>query len=384
MKENNITVAYVSSDNPRDRRSWSGTHYRMLSALQNEFSNVEVIGPFRLHFLLSFFLKLRNLKHKVYYGKKYDRAHCHLRSKYYARIVSKRIKNKNIDVIFAPVGCTEIAHLNTTIPICHLGDSSFNQIKDYYKSFSGISKKSIDEANTIEQRSISNSAVQVFSSEWAATYATSYYNAKNAVVVGFGANIDIPPKKDKIIKDYSGTINILFLGVDWTRKGGDIVLDTIEILSKKHENFHVTVCGCIPPKKHPKMTVIPFLNKNQENDRITFDDLLCKSHILFVPTRADCTPIVFCEASAYGITTITTDTGGVTSIIKDGINGYALPIQAKPEDYADKISSLIENPKTLERLSLSSRERYDSDLNWDVWGKRMREILTTISKQKNN
>ncbi len=29
MKEESITVGYVLSDNPRDRKSWSGTHYRM-------------------------------------------------------------------------------------------------------------------------------------------------------------------------------------------------------------------------------------------------------------------------------------------------------------------------------------------------------------------
>jgi len=325
MKEKNITVAYVSANNPRDRKSWSGTHYRMLCALENEFSNVEVIGPFRLHFMLSFFLKLRNLKHNVLYKKKYDRAHCHLRSKYYARIITKKLKNKNIDVIFAPVGSVEIAHLKTHIPICHLGDSSFNQIKDYYKSFSGISKKSINEANSIEQKSIDNSAVQVFSSKWAADYAKSYYKAKNPVVIGFGANIE-----------------------------------------------------------HSKITVIPFLNKNLEKDREIFDTLLCESHILFVPTRADCTPIVFCEASAYGITTITTDTGGVTSIIENDINGYALSIEAKPKDYAEKISALIENSEILKRLSNSSREKYDKELNWNVWGQRMKEILVTIAKQKNN
>ncbi len=378
MEKENITVAYVSSNNPRDRKAWSGTHYRMLTALENEFSNVEVIAPFKLHFLLSFFLKLRNLQHKMLYKKKYNRAHCNLRSKYYAKIITKKLKRKDIDIIFAPVGCIEIAHLKTDIPICHLGDTSFNQIKGYYGSFSGISQKSIDEANSIEQKSIDNSAVQVFSSSWAADYAKSYYNAKNPVVIKFGANIDTAPPKNEIIKNYEDKINILFLGVDWVRKGGDIVLETIELLSKKHDNFHLTVCGCTPPKKHPKMTVIPFLNKNKEEDRIAFNKLLSTSHILFVPTRADCTPIVFCEANAFGMPIITTNTGGVPSIIEEDINGYTLPIEAKPKDYAQKIESLFEDTDQLKKLAISSRDKYDTELNWDIWGNKMREVFKSL------
>jgi len=378
MSKENLTIAYVNSDNPRDRRSWSGTHYRMLTALENKFNTIEVVGPFRLHFLLSFFLKLKNIHHKIIYRKKYDRAHCKIRSKYYARIIKNKLKGKNIDIIFAPVGCTEIAYLETDIPICHLGDTSFNQIREYYNSFSGISEKSIIEANLIEQKAISTSAVQVFSSDWAANYAKSYYNAKNVKVVKFGANIDKVVKKEEIIKNYTGTINILFLGVDWERKGGNIALEAIDILSKKHNNFTFTVCGCIPPKTHKKMEVIPFLNKNNEEDRIKLDQLLAKSHILFVPTRADCTPIVFCEASAYGLVILSTDTGGVTSVISEDINGYTLSPEAEAQEYSEKLYELISNKTQLQRLSISSRELYENELNWDAWGTHMKKILKTI------
>ncbi len=375
MKKENITVGYLSSKNPKDRRSWSGTHYRMLCALEKEFDNIEIIAPLRLHFSLSFFLKLKNFGNKILYKKKYNKAHCKLRSKYYANIISKRIKGKNIDVLFAPVGCVEIAYLETDIPICYLSDTTFNQIKGYYGSFSGISQKSIEEANLIEQRSIDNSHVQVFSSDWAANYAKEYYKAKKPIVIKFGANIDAPPPKQDIVKDYNGNINILFLGVDWERKGGDIVLDTIKKLEKKHHNFHLTVCGCTPPEKHPKMTVIPFLNKNKKEDRTVFNQLLSESHILFVPTRADCTPIVFCEANAYGMPVITTDTGGVTSVIEQGVNGYALPKDAEAEEYAEKISYLLNNVETLKKLSISSRNQFEKELNWDIWGSKMKKLF---------
>jgi len=96
-----------------------------------------------------------------------------------------------------------------------------------------------------------------------------------------------------------------------------------------------------------------FYQKNE--NRIKFDQLLTEIHILFAPTRADCTPIVFCKASAYGIVTLTTNTGGVTSVVSEEINGFALAETAKPNAYADKLYELIFNIKQLEKLANSSR-----------------------------
>lgn len=381
MQKSDIKIGFVTSDDPRNRRAWSGTLYRMLTAMEKQFATVDVLGPIPFSKYYSLVLRLKNIQHKILYGKKFDRPHSKIRSKYYAKKVKQKITGKDYDILFAPAGSSKTAYLETNIPICHLSDTSYNQIKNYYNSFSNISSKSIEEANYIEQRALDNAAIQVFSSDWAAGYAKSYYKARNTKVVKFGANIDAPPSKNEIVKEYSGEIKLLFLGVDWKRKGGDIVLETIDILSQKYDNFHLTVCGCVPPKKHPKMTVIPFLDKNKEEDRAKFHQLLCDSHILFVPTRAEAYGIVFCEASAYGLTVVTTATGGVTSIIKDDINGYCLPQEAKPEEYAKKISTLFDNLDTLKRLSISSRDRYDTELNWDVWAIKMRELFSNTLKK---
>ena len=64
----------------------------------------------------------------------------------------------------------------------------------------------------------------------------------------------------EILKDE--VVNILFLGVDWYRKGGDLVYDTFLKLIEAGYNIHLTVCGCVPPVKHAKIKVIPFLRNN--------------------------------------------------------------------------------------------------------------------------
>jgi len=66
------------------------------------------------------------------------------------------------------------------------------------------------------------------------------------------------------VKDYDAPIKFLFVGVDWKRKGGDIALETIDLLDKKGYDVHFTACGCTPPNSHPKMVVIPFLDKKKK------------------------------------------------------------------------------------------------------------------------
>ncbi len=307
--------------------------------------------------------------------KKFNIAHNHIKSKYHSKFFDKVIQQNKIDVLFAPTASIEIAHLKTNIPICYFSDATISTIIDYYDSFAGFSKKSLKISNEIEQKAINKSTTQVFPSQWAFDSAKRDYGAQRPFLVKMGANIDINPQDEDIIKQYDSVINILFVGVDWERKGGDIVLETIDKLDKKGYHVSLTVIGCVPPKIHTKMNVIPFLNKNKNDDMLKFQELFKKSHLFFMPTRAECFGIVFCEANAYGLPVITTDTGGVSSIIENGVNGLMLPLNATSDDYCKVIADLISDKARLKEMSISSREKYLKELNWNQWGEEMKKIL---------
>ena len=378
-----ITVGFLTSTDPQDKTSWSGIHYRMLKSLEKEFIKVIPLGPVKKPKKLVVILFFINVIH-ILFCKRFNKDQNVFTSKFYSYYFRKRLQNENIDVVFAPAASEEIAYLETSIPICYLSDTSFNQIKNYYNNYSNFSQTSINQSNLIEQKAIRNSTTQVYPSEWASNYVIDYYkaNSNNVFVVKFGANLDlIPNKSDVLKKEYNTSIKLLFLGVDWERKGGDIAFKTFEILLNKGYDVTLTVCGSVPHTSHPKMIVIPFLNKNLDKDSKEFTRLLCDSHILFVPTRSECFGIVFCEAGAYGLPVITTDTGGVTSIIENVVNGYALSLNATPDDYARKIQMLLDNPQKLKDISVMSRDKFDKELNWDVWAKKMKKILLlTINK----
>jgi glycosyltransferase involved in cell wall biosynthesis len=385
--ETKLTIGFITSNDPNDKRSWSGTHFRMLESLKKEFSNIIILGPVTINSKVEKLITYLEIFHRRLFKKKFNSVHNLLLSKHYGYIFKNKIKNYKIDVIFAPAASSEIACLNTNIPICYLSDTSFNQIKDYYNGFSNFSKLSCMESNIIEQKAINKATTLVYPSEWASNYVISKYKAKESKlnVIPLGANIDKIPDFSTIEQKFNHLTkcNLLFLGVDWERKGGNVAFDTLIQLTDMGISATLTVCGCIPPTalKHPDMKVIPYLDKNTPEDYSKLLSLFEQTHFLILPTRAECFGVVFCESSAFGIPSITTDTGGIASAVENGVNGYRLPLTATGIEYANLISKIFLDKERYKNLVLSSRAKYENELNWDIWGKKMKDILINTSKK---
>ena len=75
----------------------------------------------------------------------------------------------------------------------------------------------------------------------------------------------------------------------------------------------LTIVGCQPPGELPgnKIRVIPYLNKNRDEDAQLLEQLFFEADFFVLPTRADCSPIVMAEANAFGLPVISTYTGGL-------------------------------------------------------------------------
>jgi glycosyltransferase involved in cell wall biosynthesis len=110
--------------------------------------------------------------------------------------------------------------------------------------------------------------------------------------------------------------------------------------------------------------------------------LYLEADFLLLPTRNECFGIVFCEANAFGLPAITTCTGGVPEVVRNGENGFVLPLEARGDAYALLIASLYRDAAQYAQLVLSSRAAYDERLNWDSWGVAMNTIITDVLRHR--
>lgn len=368
-------IAFISATDPNDKKSWSGIYYQMLVNLKSNNVEVDVLGP--IPFLFSKSLAIVNRITKLLFNKGYNYKNSILLSFIHSKYIQYKLGNSKYDYIFAPAASTEVAYLNTNIPIIYCSDSSFGQLNDYYDTYSNLFKFSVKESNYIEQRAILKASYLIYSSDWASNFVEKNYKTNcKPTTISFGANISDNQKTfvPKTINKFE-EIQLLFLGVNWDRKGGDIVYQTFMQLLDSGYNVKLIICGCNPPIKHDKIDIIPFLDKNKPSDLYTLNTIFNHSHFLFLPTKADCTPIVFCEASMFGLPIITRNTGGVSEVVRNGINGYCLDEKAMAVDYFHVIQNLIENVVEYKKLSISSRKLYEDKLNWEKWACSVLEII---------
>jgi glycosyltransferase involved in cell wall biosynthesis len=288
--------------------------------------------------------------------------------------------------LFVSASSQLIAYLETDIPIIYMTDATFQQLQGYYPYFSNLANYNVRQGIELDKKAFQHTAHCMLSSEWNKNSAVNDYgiDANKISVVPCGANLDAIPSVTNLNMEASGKCRLLFLGVEWERKGGDIALETFRQLKQKGANPHLHIIGCMPPHDlsvEENITVIPFLDKNNTEDFKRLNKIFQQTDFLLLPTRAECAGVVFSEASAYGIPSITTNTGGVSSYVQDGINGYALSFDAGADIYAQKIEQLVLDPQAMRNLKLSARKCYEEKLNWDLWGHQFQQIAERLIKR---
>jgi glycosyltransferase involved in cell wall biosynthesis len=270
-------------------------------------------------------------------------------------------------------GAVDVAYLETDVPIMLVLDATHARVCQYYPNYSNLLGQSCRELDSIENRAIRKAALLLYATNWAAQSAIEDYHADPAKVhvVPFGANLDSQPLHTVLaMRKRSDRCRLLFVGVNWERKGGDIAVETLKRLEALNIPAELIVCGCIPPSdvSHPSIRVIPYLNKHDPEQRAELDALYLSSDFLLLPTRNECYGIAFCEASAFGLPAVTTHTGGVPEIVRDGETGFVLPLSARGEAYAAVIARAYGDEARYAELVSASRSAFEDRLNWDAWG----------------
>lgn len=379
-----MKIAFLTPGNPADRRSWSGIDYYMSHALQKHCGDVYYLGPVNPKIRLAFG-KIINKASSILLNRRYAYLHSFLLAKGYAASLQRRLARSPADLVFVPSASPVVAFLDTELPMAYLSGATFALMQSYYPQFSRMLPISIREGHAIEQSAIDRAGVLIYPTEWPARSAVSDYHADRSKIhiAPYGANLDESdvPSEDVILRSRrSERCSLLFMGVDWERKGGAIAFDALCRLNDMGIDAELTVCGCIPPSEfaHKKMKVIPFLDKNDPDQRRQIGELFLGSNFLLVPTRSECFGVVFCEASAFGLPSISTNTGGVSGVVTDGENGYLLSVDAGGGDYASLIAEIYLDEKRYRTLVQTSRSAFNDRLNWDEWGRTVGRALNSM------
>jgi len=155
---------------------------------------------------------------------------------------------------------------------------------------------------------------------------------------------------------------ILFAGMDFKRKGGDLLLQIFRDNFRDIAELHILTRVPIPPE--PGVHVYTDLTSNDPRLRRLFGE----ADLFVLPTLGECSPRVIPEAMAARLPTISTKVGAIPEMIDEGRTGYLIA----PGDgiaLRDAIARLIADPALRRSMGeagwAEAAARFDSRRNND-------------------
>lgn len=385
-----MKILYLTPFSINDTIAQSGTAINIKKALELCGNEVYLIDSLKSNLVEVFIAKI--LKRLT--GKEFDIMRTPFVLKRYVKQINKCKSNLNYDVIFSSTSLL-CAYLKDSKPIVFYTDATYGGMMNYYWDEKKWMKCSVKYGMAIEKAAINNCTIAIYASNWAVNTAVKFHQADSnkCVAINRGANVD-HSFNDQDIQNYMQNRNIcnsekknyrmLFVGRDWKRKGGDIALAIVKLLSKKGYKSKLVVIGCDPDlSEEDKMFVenIGFLRKDNNEEKRRLEELFVTSDLYLQPSRQEAQGIAYAEASAFGLPVVAVNTGGVSDIVTEK-NGMLFDMNDSLDIYVERIIKLLNNPDEYKKLCISALQFYKETLNWKAVGYRITKLLESVVNSK--
>lgn len=189
-------------------------------------------------------------------------------------------------------------------------------------------------------------------------------DASRVKTVGVGTNWRAP---DFIEKDYSKK-EIVFIGIDFERKGGNILLKAFKNVKRKYPDSILHIIG---PRQKPlgidQEGVIfhGFLSNNVEEERKKVERILSSSTLGVLPSRWEPFGIAVLEYMVYGMPCITTNKWAFPEMIKPGTSGELINVD-DVDDLTDKMCHYLSDDDLREEHGTNARNYVIENYGWDI------------------
>jgi glycosyltransferase involved in cell wall biosynthesis len=169
---------------------------------------------------------------------------------------------------------------------------------------------------------------------------------------------------------------LLFVGNDFKRKGGDFILDvfrehlrgkaTLVVVSSTADNYILSYEKDIT------------LFKNISHDEVL--KLMQSSDIFLFPTFKDEMGIAICEAISNALPVVARQTCSQHELVISGKNGFLMPFDSNKEQWAEAIKRIIASPELMENFSEHSKFLAHNKFSKHVFEEKVNKALDKLLK----
>ncbi|HEY7802187.1 MAG TPA: glycosyltransferase family 4 protein [Dehalococcoidia bacterium] len=211
-------------------------------------------------------------------------------------------------------------------------------------------------------------------SHWAKASLVGDYGAdpERVTVIHPGTNIDSFAPAGEHARDADAALQILFVGGDFIRKGGDLLLDVYGRSLRGSCELHLVTAADLPERDgvHVYRGLKPHAPE--------LLDLYRKADVFVLPTRGDCLAVVMGEAMAASLPIITTNVGAHREAVEDGESGYVIDVD-DADALEDRLQRLAADRPLAARMGRRSRTIGERRFDMAQGATQIADILVTLA-----
>jgi glycosyltransferase involved in cell wall biosynthesis len=280
-----------------------------------------------------------------------------------ARIVDRAVASTGgIDYV-VPVRGT---YLPLRAPYSPYIDNSVPMVREHWRQWAPWRGRYLDRVIATE-RAYLTGAAHVFTAGQpvADSIVDAYALAPERVtVVAGGSHFPVveldPAAREKMV---------LFIGYDFTRKGGEELLAAFAIARDAVPDSRLVIVGPTVAAAGNGVQVL-----GPVTDRTQLAELLSRASVFALPARYEPFGMALLEAMAHGVPCVGTDVGAIPDIIRDGVTGRVVP-RGDVNALGDAFVQLLTDPSLVDAFGRAGQARVRDELNWPAVAKRILDVL---------
>jgi glycosyltransferase involved in cell wall biosynthesis len=189
---------------------------------------------------------------------------------------------------------------------------------DYQHRLDGRLVRALKHA--LVKRCFRRAALCVGWSEWALRSFVDDYGVDPSCTRVLAPGLDLSRWSLTGAKPISPKPRLLFVGGDFTRKGGDLLLDVFRSHFSDRAELDI-----VTRDQHVVSASGVRVHRNLDAGSIGLMDLYRSATAFVLPTRSDCYSIASLEAMAMQLPVVVTGVGGIPDIVEHGQTGWLVP-----------------------------------------------------------
>ena len=254
--------------------------------------------------------------------------------------------------------------LNTRqCPHMMLSDMTVSQAREAGRfAISQLSARRLDEAERLQRERVQEAAHLFTLSAWTARgfEQDCGVDPSKITVTYAGSNLRLPEGVEEPRRERE----VLFVGIDWERKGGPLLLEAFKIVRRQLRDARLTIVGCSPAVDQEGVNVVGYLDRRDPGQFDLLARCYLRASCFCLPTLFDPFPNVIIEAASVGLPTVSIDTGSRAEVILPGVTGE-LATNADVDELADALLRCLRDPGRCSDMGRAAQLRQQELFTWD-------------------